>query len=133
MTVGSCTSSKASESANLALPVVEASPISRSTPTTRDEYAGGDALAAFLGASRPRCTSVRRRGLLDGINAHARPPSGTGPSARDLRGLEEGHDLGDQRRRRDEQHDQRLQHGGQGERRLGDALHRQAAGVQCAE
>ena len=54
---------------------------------------GGDTLAAFLGGLNPMHLGSRR-GLLDGINAHTRPPSGTGPSARVLRGLEEWHDLG---------------------------------------
>ena len=50
-----------------------------------------------------------------------------------LAGPDERNDLGDQRRCGHEQHDQRLQHGGQGERGLGDALHGQSAGVQRPE
>ena len=43
----------------------------------------------FWGVST-RCHVGSRRGLLDGINAHTRPPSGTGPSARVLRGWRNG-------------------------------------------
>ena len=130
VTVGNCTSSNASDRANRALPVVDAKPIRRRTPTTLMSTPVEMRWRRFW-AFRPSHLGTRCC-LFDRVDAHARPPSGTGPSARPY-GLEEGNDLGDQRRRRDEEHDQRLQHRGQGEWCLGNTLHRQAAGMQRPE
>ena len=89
MTVGSCTSSKASERAKRALPVVGGKADQQEYADNRDECAGRDALATFLGGLDSRCLGTLW-GLFDRVKAHARPPSGTGPSARTLRGLRKG-------------------------------------------
>ena len=136
-TVGSWTSSNASDSAKRASPRVEPSATSRSRPTTpmstpvesRWRRFSPDSTRSADGAAAVRRGPGRRveRGH------EARPPSGTGPGRVGLAGADERDQLGHQRGRGHEEHDQRLQRGGQRERGLRDALHGQAAGVQGAE
>jgi hypothetical protein len=105
MTVGSCTSSKASERAKRALPVVEARPISRSTPTTamstpvemrwRRFWAVSTRVASVRGEA---CSTVSRL-TPDLPQASAQAPEPTG--------LEEGNDLAPTQAPR-RRHDERL-------------------------
>ena len=113
---------------------------SRSTADDADQDAGGEALPPLLGRLDVRVSSSgspRRAVAGDGSTGSASLtpdlPRRTGPTASGLAGPDERDDRGDQRGCGDEQHDQRLQHRGQGQRRLGDALHGQTPGVQGTE